>query len=145
MTSLTKFQSADLNSIMDKIAKTSIGWDDDHWNRLFNLNSNVSNYPPYNIIQLNNVSSRVEVALAGFKKDNIKVYTEYGRLIIEGNKESESEDVVYAHHGLAQRSFRKEWALSDDVEVKNVMFEDGLLTIELHKIIPEHYVRKEWL
>lgn len=150
MTNLARYKqipihSNDLNSLIDKIAKTSIGWDDDHWNRLFNTNSATSNYPPYNLIQLSNVSSRLEVALAGFKKDDLKVYTEHGRLVIEGsNVKDNSSDVMYVHQGLAQRSFKKEWTLSDDVEVKDVSFEDGLLTVELHKIVPERHMRKDW-
>lgn len=149
MTNIARYNSADLNTLLDKITKTSIGWDDDHWNKVFNLNSSASNYPPYNLIHLSNVNSRLEVALAGFRKNDLKVYTEHGKLVIEGSNirdaTSESEDVVYAHQGLAQRSFKREWTLSDDVEVKNVIFEDGLLTVDLHKIVPEHYVRKDWL
>ena len=52
MTQLAKYHTGDLNSLMDRIAKTNLGWDDDYWNRLFNLNSTPSNYPPFNIIQL---------------------------------------------------------------------------------------------
>ena len=100
--------------------------------------------PPYNIVHVNNVESRLEIALAGFKKKEVKVYTEYGKLIVEGTKE-EKEKETYSHRGLAQRSFSRSWSLSDDVEVKDVSFADGLLAVTLGKIIPEHHARKEYL
>ena len=84
----------------------------------------------------------MEVALAGFKKEEIIVTTESGKLFVEG--QTEKEDVEYVHHGLSKRAFTRSWTLSDDVEVRNVVFEDGLLTIELKRIIPEHQQRKVW-
>ena len=77
-------------------------------------------------------------------KKEIKVYTEYGKLVVEGTKE-EKEKEEYLHRGLASRSFTREWSLSDDIEVKDVTFADGLLTAKLGKIIPEHHARKDYL
>ena len=88
----------------------------------------------------------LEIALAGFSKKDLKVYTEYGKLIIEGQKQVDKETgSEYVHQGLAQRSFTREWALSDDVEVREVQFKDGLLTVKLGKIVPEHHARKNYL
>lgn len=140
MNSLTRYTTADL----EKIARNSIGLND-YFDRLFNLHETTSNYPPYNLIQINNVESRLEVALAGFKKEEVHVYTEYGKLFIEGQKEDKESNSSYVYKGLAQRSFKRSWSLSDDTEVKNVVFEDGLLTIELGKIVPEHHVRKDYI
>ena len=142
MTNLARFHAANLPELMDRIQRNSIGLDD-YLNRFFN-ETTTENYPPYNIIQVNNVESRLEVALAGFKKDEVKVYTEYGKLNVEGQKE-QKEDKTYAHQGLAQRSFSRSWAVSDDTEVRSVEFEDGLLTIVVGKIVPEHHARKDWL
>ena len=87
----------------------------------------------------------MEIALAGFKSADVNVYTEYGKLVVEGKKDTkEGEEVEYFHQGLAQRSFTKQWTLTDDTEVRNVKFEDGLLTIELGKIVPDHHARKDW-
>ena len=116
---------------------------DDYLNRFWD-DTTTSNYPPYNLIQVNNTESRLEIALAGFKKDEIKVYTEYGRLIVEGNKE-EKKDTTYAHRGLAQRSFNRQWTIADDTIVKEVKFEDGLLSVTLSKVVPEHHQRKDWI
>ena len=88
----------------------------------------------------------LEIALAGFGKKELKVYTEYGKLVVEGQKEANKEaSSEYVHQGLAQRSFTREWALSDDVEVREVQFKDGLLTVKLGKIVPEHHARKNYL
>ena len=142
MTNLARFHAANLPELMDRIQRNSIGLDD-YLNRFFN-ETTTENYPPYNIIQVNNVESRLEVALAGFKKKEVKVYTEFGKLIVEGNKE-EKEDTEFAFKGLAQRSFQRSWGISDDTEVQKVEFEDGLLTITEGKIVPEHHARKDWL
>ncbi len=142
MTNLARFHAANLPELMDRIQRNSIGLDD-YLNRFFNETS-TQNYPPYNIVQVNNVESRLEVALAGFKKKEVKVYTEFGKLIVEGKKE-EKEDKEFAFKGLAQRSFERSWGISDDTEVQKVEFEDGLLTVTVGKIVPDHHARKDWL
>ena len=118
---------------------------DDYLDRFFNSDFPQSNYPPYNLIQLNNHESTLEIALAGFKKDQLKVFTEFGKLYVQGKKE-ESEDVgEFVHKGLAQRSFQRVWTVSDDTKVGSVEFVDGLLTVQLNKIIPEHHARTDYL
>jgi len=142
MTNLARYHSTNLPELMEKITRNSIGMDD-YLNRFFS-DTRTENYPPYNIIQVNNVETRLEVALAGFKKKEVKVYTEFGKLIVEGKKE-EKEDKEFAFKGLAQRSFERAWSISDDTEVQKVEFEDGLLTVTVGKIVPEHHARKDWL
>ena len=144
MTKLQRYHAADLPVLLDKITKNSIGLDD-YFNTFFSSEFPTTNYPPYNLVQLNNHESRLEIALAGFKKDEVKVYTEFGKLYVEGKKE-ESETVgEVVHKGLAQRSFSRAWTLTDDTEVRQVSFEDGLLVVELSKIVPEHHTRKDYL
>jgi HSP20 family molecular chaperone IbpA len=117
---------------------------DDYLDRFFNMDT-TSNYPPYNIVQINNVESRLEIALAGFKKKEVKVYTEFGKLHVEGKKEESEAVGEFVHKGLAQRSFTRIWTVSDDTEVRGVEFTDGLLVVRLGKIVPEHHARKEYL
>ena len=143
MNSITRYRSADLPQLMDRITKNSIGLDD-FFESFFDSDV-TSNYPPYNLIHVNNVESRLEIALAGFKKKEVKVYTEYGKLFVTANKEDKESSTEYVHKGLAQRSFERAWTLSEDVEIKDVTFEDGLLTATLGKIVPEHHSRKEYL
>ena len=142
MTNLARYHAANLPELMETIRRNGFGMDD-YLDRFFN-ETRTENYPPYNIIQVNNVESRLEVALAGFKKKEVKVYTEFGKLIVEGNRE-EKEDKEFAFKGLAQRSFQRAWGISDDTEVQKVEFEDGLLTVTVGKIVPEHHARKDWL
>jgi molecular chaperone IbpA len=144
MTNLSRYTTADLSTLLDKITRNSIGMDE-YFDRLFNLHETTSNYPPYNLVQVSNVESRLELALAGFKKEEVYVYTEYGKLFVEGQKEDRETDTRYVHKGLAQRSFKRAWTLSDDTTIKDVTFEDGLLTIVLGKIVPEHHTRKDYL
>ena len=140
--SIQRYRAADLENLMDRITKNSIGLDD-YFNRFFN--ETVTNYPPYNLIQVNNSESRLEIALAGFKKEEVNVFTEYGKLFVEGKKKDKETESEYFHQGLAQRSFKRAWTLSDDFEVRDVSLEDGLLTIQLGKVIPEHHARKDYL
>ena len=143
MTALQRYHSANLPELMKIINRNGIGMDE-YLNRFFNDDYS-SNYPPYNLISLNNHESRLEIALAGFKKKDVKVYTEYGKLIVEGNREEKSEPENYTHRGLAQRSLTRQWTLSDDTKVEDVTFEDGMLTIKLGKVVPEHHAKKEYL
>ena len=80
-----------------------------------------------------------------FKKKEVYVYTQDGKLFVEGQKEDKETDTRYVHKGLAQRSFTRSWTLSDDTEVRSVDFEDGLLTITLGRIVPDHHKRKDYL
>ena len=143
MTNLAQYHAANLPELMKVIRQNGIGMDD-YLDRFFNAPTQTSNYPPYNLVSINNVESRLEIALAGFKKKEVKVYTEYGKLVVEGKKE-EKENVEYQYKGLSNRSFNRIWTISDDTEVRDVKFQDGLLTINLGKIVPEHHARKEYL
>ena len=143
MNTLARYHAANLPELFDKITKNSIGMDD-YLNQFWD-STTTSNYPPYNLVQLNNHESKLEIALAGFKKDEVKVYTEFGKLFVEGIKEDKEGDVEYTHRGLAQRSFKRSWTLSEDCEVRQVVFEDGLLSVELGKVVPEHHTRKDYL
>ena len=143
MNTLARYHAANLPELFDRITKNSIGMDD-YLNRFWD-DTTTSNYPPYNLIQVNNHESKLEIALAGFKKDELKVYTEFGKLHVEGKKEESEIDGEFVHKGLAQRSFQRVWTVTDDTKVGSVKFEDGLLTVELNKIVPEHHSRKDFL
>ena len=142
MGTLARYHAANLPELLEKINRNSIGIDD-YLNSFWDTPT--TNYPPYNLVQINNVVSRLEIALAGFKKDDIKVFTEFGKLHVEGKKEKSEDDGEFVYKGLAQRSFTREWTLSDDTEVRSVSFDNGLLTVELGKIVPDHHARKEYL
>ena len=102
MTNLATYHSANLPELMKVIRQNGIGMDD-YLDRFFNAPPQTSNYPPYNLVQLNNHESKLEIALAGFKKNEIKVYTEFGKLYVQGKKE-ESENVRGLDYTLISHS-----------------------------------------
>jgi len=144
MNNLTRYNAANLDQLLDRINRNSIGMED-YFDRLFTIHETTTKYPPYNLIQLSNVESRLELALAGFKKAEVFVYTQDGKLFVEGQKEDKETENNYVHKGMAQRSFTRSWTLSEDTEVRSVDFEDGLLSIVLGKIVPEAHKRKNYL
>ena len=143
MTNLARFHAANLPELMERITRNSIGMDD-YLNRFWD-DTAVSNYPPYNIVEVSNVESRLEIALAGFKKDEVKVFTEFGKLHVQGSKEEQEDVGTFRHRGLANRSFTRVWTLSDDTEIRDVRFDDGLLVVSLGKVVPEHHARKDYI
>jgi len=123
-----------------EIQRNSIGMDE--WFRRFDTAFEThTNYPPYNLIKETNVDFRLEIALAGYKREDIEVTTEWNKLFVEAKKSGNSDD-QYLHQGLAKRAFTRTWTLSDDVEVKDVSYVDGLLTVKLNRVIPEHQKKK---
>jgi HSP20 family molecular chaperone IbpA len=143
MGNLTRYTAADLPVLLDKISKNSIGMHD-YLNRVFDLHETTTNYPPYNLIEVSNVESLLEIALAGFKKKEVNVYTQDGKLFVEGQREDTESEKTYVHRGMAQRSFTRTWTLAEETEVRSVVFEDGLLSITLGRVVPEHHNKKVW-
>ena len=141
MTNLMKYNAANLDQLMDRITRNTIGMDD-YFDRLFKSQEQ-TNYPPYNLIQVSETEVVLELALAGFKEDEVNVYTQEGKLYVEG-KRGDTEEKTYVHRGVAARSFTRAWTLSDETEVRSVTFENGLLSIQLGKVVPEHHQRKDW-
>ena len=142
MTYLTKYNASNINQLMERLQRNTIGWDNT-LDRVFN--NEVSNYPPYNLVSVSENESRLEMALAGFKKDEVKVYTENGRLVVEGSNPTENDEVRFLHRGLAKRSFTRSWSITDDFEVSKVTFEDGLLNVTMARVVPESHKRRFFL
>ena len=142
MANIQRYRAADLPQLMDKIFTNSLGLDD--YFESFNT-IEASNYPPFNIVHINNHESRLEVALAGFTKEEVNVYTEYGKLHIEGTKSEPDEEETFIHRGLAKRTFKRSWTIAEDTHVTDVTFDNGLLVVKLGKIVPEHHARKDYL
>jgi molecular chaperone IbpA len=123
-----------------EVQRNSIGLDE--WFKRFDtVYESHTNYPPYNLVKESSIDFRLEIALAGYKRDDLRVSTEWNKLSVESGKVRNSGD-EYLHQGLAKRAFIRTWTLSDDVVVGDVSFEDGLLTIKLNRVIPEHQKRK---
>ncbi len=143
MGDLTRYNAANMNQLLERINRNSIGMDE-YFDRLFALHETTTNYPPYNLIQVSDTESRLELALAGFKKEQVNVYTQDGKLFIEGQREDGETETKYVHRGVAQRSFTRSWTMAEDTEVRSVEFEAGLLSIKMGRVVPEHHLRKDW-
>ena len=137
--SLRKFTHKDLNAVVDAAQKYSVGFDDLFY-RLHSYGTGSVNdaYPPYNIVEESNIKWRIEVALAGWSKDEVEVTTESNVLLIKSKTAKSKGEEEYMHRGISSRSFARGFNLSDDVEIGPVSFNNGLLVVELMKVIPDH-------
>ena len=137
-------------SIFNSLRPFSIGFDDmfDQFeNMLGNGNLTMqSNYPPYNIRKTGKDNYAIEVALAGFNKNDVEVEFEDNLLTVRTRPVSKLEennvDGEIIHKGISQRQFARSFTIADDVKVISAQLRDGLLTISCEKIIPEHKKKK---
>jgi molecular chaperone IbpA len=97
-----------------------------------------TSFPPHNIIKLDESRYVVELAVAGFSKNEIEISVENGTLTVKGEKQEKESSVQYLHKGIGTRSFTKSLTIADTVEVKGAEFKDGILRIGLENVIPEH-------
>lgn len=140
MPGISHFTTKDLDAIFNSLTRSSVGYDD----LFYRLHSNgvgtpQNSYPPYNKIKVNEEHVKFEIALAGWSKDNIEVTTQTNLLTIKSKSSIDTHEVSsYEHRGVATRSFTRTINLCDDQEIGEVAFVNGLLTINIHKIIPDH-------
>ena len=113
------------------------------FNRLEALAGGGTNYPPYNIVNGSDGRTTLEVALAGFSREDIEVETERNVLTVSARKAPADKERKYEHKGISYRTFSRNWQMGDDVEVESVEFVDGLLIISLRKELPEKQKRKK--
>ena len=99
--------------------------------------SSATNYPPYNVIKVDEDNFVVELAVAGFAKTDIDLSTADGKLIVKGELNTEDNDSKFIHRGIAARKFTREWALGEYMEVKAAELKDGMLKIDVVRILPE--------
>ncbi|AVU76323.1 Hsp20 family protein [Pseudomonas sp. Fig-3] len=119
--------------------RSSVGFD--RFNDLFETalrNEPGSSYPPYNVEKHGDDEYRIVVAAAGFQEDDLDLQVEKGVLTISGGKREASNDsVTYLHQGIAQRAFKLSFRLADHIEIKSAGLSNGLLSIDLLRVIPE--------
>ena len=122
----------------NKFLPYSVGFDS-MFNRLFDMDLESSNsYPPYNISKVDENNYTIEMALAGFSKNDIEVELSNGELTIKSKKKDDNEKSVnLIHQGISLRSFIRKFTLSDEILVRNAEMKDGMLVIKLEKFIPE--------
>jgi len=125
---------------INKFLNRTIGFEE-VFTRFFQMEEYNSAYPFYNIKKVDDENYILEMALAGYKKSDIKVEVEDGVLSISGS--AETADTKYIHKGVAQRAFKKRLQLSEYVECKGAKLEDGMLKVELFYNPPENKKAKE--
>ena len=121
----------------------SIGFNET-FSRLEALAGSGTNYPPYNVVDGHDGRTLLEVALAGFSGEDIEVETERNVLTVSARKSPADKERKYSHKGISYRTFSRNWQMADDVEVEDVQFVDGLLTVTLVKNLPEKQKRRKW-
>ncbi len=127
----------------NKYLPYTIGFDG-LFDRLFGIedNTNSFGYPPYNIVKIDDYNYVIEMAIAGFNKNDIKIELSDGELTIKSKKEQEDlankNQETIIHQGISSRQFIRKFTLSDEVHVKEANLSDGMLKIKLEKVIPEH-------
>ena len=123
----------------NKFIPYSIGFDN-IFDRLFDMDLESSNsYPPYNISKVDDNNYIIEMALAGFNKDDIEIELADSELTVRSKKREDSKkDVNLIHQGISHRSFNRKFTLSEEILVKNAEMKNGMLIIKLEKFIPEN-------
>ena len=134
-------------SLFNKLRPFSIGFDNafDSWDRFFTEDFNLHpglnpTFPAYDIIKKNDHQYQIQLALAGFSKDDIEVESKENMLTIKSadkKEETVTEDGDIVHKGIAKRHFERTFTIADDTVVKSAELKDGLLRIDLERIIPE--------
>jgi HSP20 family molecular chaperone IbpA len=115
----------------------------DHFERTLDRVSKASadGYPPYNIEQIGPDRLRITVAVAGFNGSDLSVQIEENQLVIRGRQGEDEKDRVYLHRGIAARQFQRSFVLADGIEVTGASADNGLLHVDLKRIVPETRVK----
>ena len=132
-------------SIFNNLRPVTVGFDDmfDHFEHMMDdsfFRGTMGNFPPYNIVKTGENTYDVELALAGFNKNDIEVEYKENLLSVKSKKQEEvkDDDGNVIHRGISKRMFSKSFTIANDVEVKGAELKDGLLKVSLERIIPEH-------
>ena len=131
-------------SIFNQLRPVTVGFDDifEDFGKMFDENilrgSYKQSYPPYDIVKITDNKYNIQIALAGYSKKDIEVKVEENTLSVKSIRESSDEKQEVIHQGISKRYFERQFTIADDVEVLGAELKDGLLTVSLERIIPEH-------
>ena len=140
-----KFHTIDLPTFVNQIQRQTIGFD----NLFEQLNRNLSsgkadgNYPPHNMIKIDDTHWIIELAVAGFGENELDVEQEKNVLTIKGERAKKDDEVEYLHKGISARNFERTVTLGEYVEVRGVTVQNGILAIALEQLIPEEQKAKK--
>ena len=128
-------------TIFNQLRPHTIGYDNifDHFNDMFETSTSLqTNYPPYDIVKHSDTHYDIQVALAGYSKDDIEVEVKENTLSIKSVKKEEDDKVEVLHRGISKRYFERSFTIAEDVKVNGAELKDGLLIVSLERVIPEH-------
>lgn len=133
---MTQLRTIDASALAN-LNKALVGFD-----RIFNerYNAHSNNYPPHNIVKYSENNYAIEVAVAGFSKEEINVSVDQDQLTIRGEKNRPNENtgqIEYLHRGLAARDFEQSFTLAEYMEVVGAKVENGMLQIDIKRVVPE--------
>ncbi|WP_375396295.1 Hsp20 family protein [uncultured Sphingomonas sp.] len=118
--------------------RSTVGFD-----RLFDMleasarQANADNYPPFNLERVGDDQYRITLAVAGFRRDEIEIVAQQNLLVVKGKKEKDGDASAFLHLGIATRSFERRFELADFIRVEDARLNDGLLTVDLVREVPE--------
>jgi len=138
MTNL-EIRTLDLPAFVNQIHRQTIGFDRmfEELNRTFANSRTDGNYPPHNVVKLDDTHYIIEVAVAGFAEDEIDVELKENVLTVRGEQAKKESEVEYLHKGISTRNFVRTFPLAEHIEVKGATVKNGILAIALEQIVPE--------
>ena len=127
-------------SIWNDLRPFSVGFDDlfDHFNNTLEYTvKQQTSYPPYNINKVDDLNYQIEMALAGFNKKDIEIKSADSQLTIKSVENDDKDEKETLHRGISKRKFSRTFTLAEDIKVNGAELKDGMLLIDLEKIVPE--------
>jgi molecular chaperone IbpA len=138
MTNFT-LHTIDLPSFVNQIHRQAIGFDNifEDLNRTFTNSKTEGNYPPHNVVKIDDTHYVIEVAVAGFTEDEIDLELKDNVLTVKGEQEKDEDKVEYLHKGISARNFVRTFPLAEHIEVRGATVKNGILAVALEQVIPE--------
>ena len=139
-----QIHTLDLPTFVNQIHRQAIGFDSlfEQLNRNF-ANSKSDNYPPHNVVKLDDTHYVIEVAVAGFAEDEIDVELKENVLTVKGEQTKKEAEVEYLHKGIGARNFTRTFPLAEHIEVRGATVRNGILAIALEQVVPEEQKAKK--
>jgi molecular chaperone IbpA len=140
-----QIHTLDLPSFVNQIHRQTIGFDSlfDQLNRTFANSKTDGNYPPHNVVKLDDTHYVIEVAVAGFAEDEIDVELKENILTVRGEQEKTDKEVEYLHKGISARNFVRTFPLAEHIEVRGATVKNGILAVALEQVLPEEQKAKK--
>jgi molecular chaperone IbpA len=140
-----EIRTLDLPSFVNQIHRQTIGFDRmfEELNRTFASSRTDGNYPPHNVVKLDDTHYVIEVAVAGFAEDEIDVELKENVLTVKGEQIKKEQEVEYLHKGISARNFTRTFPLAEHIEVRGATVKNGILAIALEQLVPEEQKAKK--